>query len=388
MQSETITKLLIVDDLPENLQALAKIIEQPDRQIYQASGGEAALDMLLKQDFALAILDVMMPGMNGFELAELMRGTEKTRHIPIIFVSAGGKELNFAFKGYETGAVDFLHKPLDVFAVKSKVNVFVALHQQRNEVKRQVAALERNRKELQATQLELQRALKMRDDFMSLVAHELRTPLNTLHVEAQLRKLQLDKGMAEAFTPEKVRAMVERDSRQIQSMIRLISDMGDVSRIQSGKLSVRRAPVDLAQLLQRIVGDLAQQAEAAGSSIHLHATGPVMCECDEIRVEQIVINLLTNALRYGGTQPVDVYLRETGSEVEIAVHDQGRGIAPEEQQRIFEKFERGGAKETCDGLGMGLYIARELADAHQGSLEVESKLGDGATFKLRLPKRA
>ena len=385
MQSETITKVLIVDDLPENLQALAGIIEQPDRQIYQASSGEAALDMLLKQDFALAILDVMMPGMNGFELAELMRGTEKTRHIPIIFVSAGGRELNFAFKGYETGAVDFLHKPLEVFAVKSKVNVFVALHQQRNEVKRQVAALERNRKELQQTQLELQRALKMRDDFMSMVAHELRTPLNTLHVEAQLRKLQLDRGIAEAFTPEKIRAMVERDSRQIQSMIRLIGDMGDVSRIQSGKLSIRRTPVDLARLLQRIVGDLAQQAEAAGCSISLQAPSQIICECDEIRVEQIVINLLTNALRYGGAQPVEVRLTELEAEVEIAVHDRGLGIAPEEQQRIFEKFERGGTKAASEGLGMGLFIARELADAHGGSLQVVSKLGEGATFSLRLP---
>ena len=117
------TKLLIVDDLPENLQALAKVIEQDDREIYQASSGDAALALLLEHDFALAILDVMMPDMNGFELAELMRGTEKTRHIPIVFVSAGGKELNYAFKGYETGAVDFLHKPLDIGAVKSKVNV-------------------------------------------------------------------------------------------------------------------------------------------------------------------------------------------------------------------------------------------------------------------------
>ena len=187
-------KLLIVDDLPENLQALSKIIEQDDRIIYSAQSGDAALGLLLEHEFALAILDVMMPGMNGFELAELMRSTEKTRHIPIVFVSAGGRELNFAFRGYESGAVDFLHKPLDIAAVKSKVNVFVSLYQQRNEVKRQVRILEENRRVLDATKGELEEAIKMRDDFMSLVAHELRTPLNTLYVETQLRQLQLERG--------------------------------------------------------------------------------------------------------------------------------------------------------------------------------------------------
>jgi DNA-binding response OmpR family regulator len=137
--------------------------------------------LLLEHDFALAILDVQMPEMDGFELAQLMRGTEKTRHIPIVFVTAAGKEMNFAFQGYESGAVDFLHKPLDINAVQSKVNVFVALHQQRSETRRQVQALEYSRqqqeallKELRATQAELQRLLRLRDEFMSMVAHDAR----------------------------------------------------------------------------------------------------------------------------------------------------------------------------------------------------------------------
>ncbi len=131
-------KLLIVDDLPENLLALEALIRQDNRIIFQASRGEDALNLLLQHDFALAILDVQMPGMNGFELAEMMRSTEKTRHVPIVFVTAAGKESNYSFKGYETGAVDFLYKPLDIEAVKSKVNVFVELYLQRNETRRQV----------------------------------------------------------------------------------------------------------------------------------------------------------------------------------------------------------------------------------------------------------
>lgn len=383
--SKLTTKLLIVDDLPENLLALSKIIEQEDRIIYQASSGEQALALLLEHDFALAIVDVMMPEMDGFELAELMRGTERTRNVPIVFVSAAGKELNYAFKGYETGAVDFLYKPLDIAAVKSKVNVFVALCQQRHEVKLQVEALEQSRRELRATQAELERSVRMRDDFMSMVAHELRTPLNTLFLETQLRGMQLDKGNMAAFSEDLLRKMVARDGRQIHSMIRLINDMVDVTRIRSGKLSIRPAETELAALLERIVGDLAQRAEADGGTILLHAPEKVAGVWDEFRVEQVIINLLTNALRYGGSKPVKITLLRDEQHAEIEVRDQGVGISPEDQLRIFNPFERAGTKDVREGLGLGLYIARQLAESHGGKLEVSSKPNEGAAFKLTLP---
>lgn len=379
------TKLLIVDDLRENLQALSKIIEQDDRDIYQALSGEEALALLLEHDFALAILDVMMPDMNGFELAELMRGAEKTRHIPIVFVSAGGKELNYAFKGYETGAVDFLHKPLDIAAVKSKVNVFVSLYQQRVKVKQQVDALEQSQRELHATQLELERALKMRDDFMSLVAHELRTPLNTLHLETQVRRLRLQREEISAFNKDYLNAMVERDNRQIQSMIRLINDMVDVSRATTGTLSIRPAVVNLSQLVVRIVEDFTQQAQIAGCCLRLESAPDVAGDWDEFRVEQILVNLITNALRYGGGKPVNISFSLMDNHIDIHVQDQGAGIPVSEQQRIFEKFERLGNNQVKEGLGMGLYIARQLAEAHGGNLTVSNTPGAGACFTLRLP---
>lgn len=379
------TKLLIVDDLPENLQALTKVIEQDDREIFQASSGDAALALLLEHDFALAILDVMMPDMNGFELAELMRGTEKTRHIPIVFVSAGGKELNYAFKGYETGAVDFLHKPLDIAAVKSKVNVFVSLYQQRIQVKQQVEALEKSQRQLHVTQTELECALKMRDDFISLVAHELRTPLNTLHIESQVRLLQLQRGDLTVFNKERLYSMVERDTRQINSMVRLINDMVDVSRVNSGNLSIRLEQIDLSQLVQRIVGDFAQQAQAAGGCLNVNIAEGIFGSWDDFRIEQIIVNLITNALRYGGCKPITVSLAIVADSVELQVQDKGNGIPVNEQQRIFEKFERLGNNQVREGLGMGLYIARQLAEAHGGSLTVSSNIGEGSCFTLRLP---
>jgi len=392
MSAQDPSKLLIVDDLPENLRALDALIRDGQRQVFQAASGEEALTLMLEHEFALAILDVQMPGMDGFELAELMRGTERTRNIPIVFVSAAGRELNYAFKGYEQGAVDFLHKPLDPDAVRSKVNVFVTLDQQRREMRRQMEALERSRREqdillreLNKTQEELQRSLRMRDDFMSLVAHELRTPLNTLFLETQMRSLQLNRGNLPAFDPEQMGNMIKRDERQIKAMIRLIDDMLDVSRMKSGTLSIRPARVELMGLLERVVNDLSLQAAAANSTLQLAGHAPVEGFWDEFRIEQVIVNLLTNALRYGGGGTVEVSVHEIGCNVRIDVRDHGKGIAPDYIDRIFEPYERGAKAGEPKGLGLGLYISRQLATSHGGELTVQSVQGQGATFSLLLP---
>jgi signal transduction histidine kinase len=386
------SNLLIVDDLPDNLRALDALVRDEQRVVFHAHSGEEALALLLEHEFALAILDVQMPGMDGFELAELMRSTSRTRHIPIVFVSAAGRELNYAFKGYESGAVDFLYKPLDPDAVRGKVNVFVALDQQRRETRRQMEALERSRREqelllaaLNATRQELERSLRMRDEFMSLVAHELRTPLNTLFLESQMRTLQLQRGTLPSSDPAQMGAMIKRDERQIKAMIRLIDDMLDVSRMKSGTLSIRPGEVELLDLLERVVGDLALQAAACGASVSLAPHPPVRGWWDEFRVEQVVVNLLTNALRYGGGAPVEIGVEATADTVRIDVRDHGNGIGPEDIERIFDPYERGARNGESNGLGLGLYISRQLAAAHGGTLAATSEPGAGATFSLTLP---
>ncbi|MCH4901761.1 MULTISPECIES: hybrid sensor histidine kinase/response regulator [Pseudomonas] len=392
MLSNIQAKLLIVDDLPENLLALEALIKREDRTVYKALSADEALSLLLQHEFAMAILDVQMPGMNGFELAELMRGTEKTKNIPIIFVSAAGRELNYAFKGYESGAVDFLHKPLDIHAVKSKVNVFVDLYRQSKAMKQQVEALEQSRREqeallqqLQSTQGELEQAVRMRDDFMSIVAHEVRTPLNGLILETQLRKMHLARDNAAAFTLDKMHAMVDRDERQIKSLIRLIEDMLDVSRIRTGKLSIRPSRFDLAQLVGTLLENFAQQIEAAETEVSFTATEPVEGQWDEFRIEQVVSNLLTNALRYGGKSPIQVRVYREGNEARVEVQDQGIGISEENQKRIFQQFERVSAKTVVAGLGLGLFISEQIVAAHGGSIVVESKINEGALFRVCLP---
>lgn len=387
------SKLLIVDDLPGNLLALDALIRGPGRSVFQAGSADEALALMLEHEFALAILDVQMPVMNGFELAELMRGTERTRHIPIIFVSAAGREMNYAFQGYESGAVDFLQKPLDAYVVTSKVNVFVDLHRHRKALKREMEALAASHREqealvekLQTTQAELQRAVRVRDDFMSMVSHELRTPLNTLYLETQVRKMHLAKGNLKPFTAEQLPTLIERDQRQIQNMVRLIDDMLDVTRLRRDALSIRPKPFDLTALARRVIDNLAQQADAAGSQITLDAPFEVPGVWDEFRIEQVLTNLLTNALRYGGGKPVQVEVAQNEGVATMSVRDRGIGVAEADQERIFEQFERtDDSRKHAAGLGLGLYITREIVRAHGGTIALESVAGEGSLFEVTLP---
>ena len=391
MTKDRATRILIVDDLPENLMALEASIRDDGYSIHQATSGEEALALLLEHEFALAILDVQMPGMNGFELAELIRGMARTRHLPIVFVSAAGKELDYAFKGYENGAVDFLYKPLDAYAVKSKVQVFVDLYRQRTELRRQLAALEESRRrqqalvaELQTAQIDLERALQMRDEFMSMVVHELRTPLSVLAMEVRVRQHQVAAGNSTFFSAENLSRMFERDQRQVRSLTRLIDDMLDVSQIQHGKMSIRRGPCDLAAMLRRVVAEV--QGQRSDVPIMLKADGvDAVGEWDEFRLEQVVVNLLTNALRYGAGKPVRVELEQLPGATAIRVTDQGVGIAPDDRARVFEQFVRVGDRMRTPGLGLGLYITKQLVEAHGGTISVESTLGEGSTFTVALP---
>jgi signal transduction histidine kinase len=366
------SKLLIVDDLPENLVALEALVRGEGREVYCAGSGEQALDLLLEHEFAVAILDVQMPGMNGFELAQLMRGTERTRRIPIVFVTAAGHDSAYAFHGYETGAVDFLYKPLDPHAVRSKVNVFVELARQRQA--------------LEEAQQQLKRAVTMRDDFMSMVSHELRTPLNTLFLQVQMRKKILTGEVRQSDFPT-LRKMVERDERQIRSMVRLIDDMLDVSRLRTGTLAMAYAPADLATITRGVVDSLIDPALAAGCQLLLDAPESLPLVCDEFRVEQVITNLLTNALRYGAGKPVTVRVEASGPDALVVVKDGGMGIALADQDRIFGQFERTDDARKIAGLGLGLFITRHIVRAHGGEISVRSAPGQGAEFTVRLPLR-
>jgi signal transduction histidine kinase len=177
----------------------------------------------------------------------------------------------------------------------------------------------------------------MRDDFMSIVSHELKTPLNTLILEVQLRKLQMSREHFEPFGKERLQQMVEKDERQIQSLIRLIDDMLDVSRIRTGKLSIRPSRFDLAQLVGNVVESFAAQMEAKGCQLQLERSEPIVGVWDEFRIEQVLANLLTNAMRYGAGRPVQVSVAACAEGACIEVRDHGIGISPKSLERIFHQ---------------------------------------------------
>ena len=385
-------KILLVDDLPENLLALQALLRDIDRlELHTATSGEEALSLLLEHEFALALLDVQMPGMTGFELAELIRGSSRTMHLPIVFVSAADREQSYTFRGYENGAVDFLYKPLDGYAVKSKVRVFTELHLKSRELRRQLIELEAARVEqerllatLTQTQAELQRSLTMRDEFMSMVSHELRTPLSVMTLDVVMRQEKLKRDDLAWFSRERLQSMVARDDRQLRSMTRLIDDMLDISRIQHGKLSIRPRRTDLGELARHVVADF--DVHYRNVPLHVGAAEGIVGDWDDSRIGQVLVNLLSNALRYGGGKPVQVEVGRTPEGMALlAVTDQGPGIPVEEQQRIFEQFERGADAHGSPGMGLGLFISRYFVQAHGGSLTVKSEPGAGSRFEVQLP---
>ncbi|MFG6413094.1 ATP-binding protein [Roseateles sp. DC23W] len=384
-------KILLVDDLPENLVALEALLRDDQLAIYTATSGEDALSLMLEHEFALALLDVQMPGMSGFELAELIRGSSRTSHLPIVFVSAADREQSYTFRGYENGAVDFLYKPLDHHAVKSKVRVFVELHAKSRELRRQLVELETARAEqesllgaLQLVQADLQRALKMRDEFMSMVTHELRTPLGVMALEVELRQRRLDRDDLGWFTRERLQAMLAKDSRQVRSMTRLIEDMLDIARIQHGKLSIRPRRTDLGELARAIVADFT--ALYRDVPLALEVQDGIVGEWDDSRIGQVLVNLLSNALRYGEGRPVHVTVaRSPEGLARLTVTDQGMGIPLADQRKIFEQFERLAGAAQSPGLGLGLYISLHFVQAHGGQISVRSAPGEGSCFEVLLP---
>ena len=384
-------EILIVDDMKDNLLALKSLLERDDLNIYQARSGIEALDLMMIHDFSLAMLDVQMPDMDGFELAELMRGFNKTKNIPIIFVTAIAKELKYVFKGYESGAVDFLSKPLEPHIVKSKVNVFLELHQQKKELQKKVEALKQIQDEqaklltqLNKTKEELEQAVRVREEFMSIAGHELKTPLTTLKLQIQIRKRNLEKGNDSLFTTEALTKMFDSDDKQVGRLTRLIDDMLDISRINTGKLSMNLEDFDLCSLIHDVVKNHLELFNTTDNQITIDPFEPINGRWDKLRIEQVITNLLTNAIRYGEGKPIKISMSTEQGRAVVVIKDQGIGIAKEDLKRIFQRFERATGTEAS-GLGLGLYIVSQIIQAHKGFINVESHPGRGSVFTIDLP---
>jgi two-component system, sensor histidine kinase and response regulator len=360
------TTCLLVDDLDENLLVLSALLEPLEVEILTARSGLEALDLLLIHDVALVLLDVQMPEMDGFELAEIMRGAERTRHIPLIFVTAGGREAQRTFKGYDLGAVDFLYKPIDAHVLLSKARVFFELHRQKQQLAQQL----RERTE----------TLRMNETFAAMLGHDLRSPLDFLVTASHLLERVAD-------DPEAVRRTAQQMRASGQRMARMIADMLDLARGRlGGGIPIHPQPIDLAAVVQRVVVEC--QAGQPDTPIVVDAAGDLTCDADPERLAQVVSNLLGNALQHGEAGR-DVIVRLDGtapSTIGVAVENAGE-IAPDALPHLFEAFARGPVRSREDGLGLGLYITAQIAQAHGGAAVARSEHG-ATTIEVTLPRRA
>lgn len=366
---------LLVDDLEGNLLSLEGLLRRENLILLKARSGPEALEMLLQHEVDLALLDVQMPGMDGFELAELMRGNERTRRIPIIFLTAGSADRQRRFRGYEAGAVDFLHKPIEPDILRSKADVFYELALQRQQLSRQ-------RDALRVYAEALKEADRRKDEFLAVLAHELRNPLAPIRYGLEIMKMSADEPVS-----EDIRAMMHR---QLSHLVRLIDDLLDVSRISRGKINLSKESVELSEALQAALEASRPLIEANKHTLELRsAEEPIWIFADLTRIAQVVSNLLNNAAKYtpvGGH--ITLSVNRDGDHVVIDVIDNGVGIPQAMLPRVFELFTQvdGDTKRSQGGLGIGLALARQLVEMHNGTLTVASEgEGKGSTFTLRLP---
>lgn len=487
--------ILIVDDNQSNLYSLKKLLESKSFQVDTAESGEEALMKALKNDYALIILDVQMPDMDGFEVAETLAGYSKTKEVPIIFLSAVNTEKRFITRGYASGGKDYVTKPVDPEILMLKVKTFYNLQEQNIAMKKTQQSLElevKGRRESQVTmksqidhfhlmleslpqiaftlnedgivdfvngkwydyshseknfpethpddeniQEEFQRCRKKgksleleirikniesgnfryhllrvtpvyeedtiknwvgtftdiddqkkvekeKDEFLSIASHELKTPLTSIKAYVQLleRKLKLDKESAEAGFLTKVQD-------QIEKLNTLITDLLDVSKIENGKLKITKKPVNLESVISNAIDTIVQTHESR-VKIKRDGTKPdILIPLDAIRIEQVLINFLTNAIKYSPQNNqviVTTFVDEEEQEVRVSVTDFGIGIPDFKQEAVFNKFYR--VEESSlqfQGMGIGLFICSEIIKQHHGNIGVSSKIDEGSTFYFTLP---
>jgi signal transduction histidine kinase len=423
--------VLAVDDTPANLRSLEVLLEDLGVNMVTASSGSEALRHLLEREFALILLDVQMPGIDGLETARLVRARERTRHIPIIFVTAHHRSEDNVSRGYELGAVDYLFKPIVPEVLRTKVSVFLELHRRSQEVKAQAELLrqasereharelaeararyeqsllreemERERKvaealgqraeelarlvaEKQRAEEALRDADRRKDEFLAMLAHELRNPLAP--VRHALEVVRVRSG-----SDDVVRRTLASAERQVVHMTRLVDDLLDVSRITRGRVELRRGTVALADVVEAAVQACEPDVRKRGHALVVELPEEaVLLDADATRLTQVVANLLHNASKYtpeGGR--LRLWATPEEGWVSVSVRDSGIGIREDMLQRVFELFVQ--VDPTSDraqgGLGLGLTLVRRLVEMHGGTVHARSEgPGKGSEFVVRLPRLA
>ncbi|MBN9684190.1 MULTISPECIES: hybrid sensor histidine kinase/response regulator [unclassified Corallococcus] len=360
-------RVLVVDDNADMREYVERVLS-PSFDVTLATDGQAALAAARASPPDLVLTDVMMPRLGGFGLLRGLRERPSTRAVPVVMLSARAGE-EAAVEGLEAGADDYLVKPFSARELVARVRSMLELSRTRREVLRQELLSQSLRESVQA-----------RDDFLAVASHELKTPLAAfrLHLERLERSLGED-ALGRAKSP------LESAGRQVRRLHALMETLLDVSQLTTGRLALDLNDVDLSAVVGNAVARLREEMARTGVTVTLDAGAPLVGRYDRLRIDQVVTHLLTNAAKYGQGRPIAVRVAAGEGTARLIVRDEGIGISEADRARIFERFERAVPGRNYGGLGLGLWIARQVVEAHGGRISVDSQPGAGSTFVVELP---
>ena len=377
--------VLIVDDRPDNLLALEAVLEPLSVRVARANSGAEALRRLLNEEFAVILLDVQMPEIDGFETARLIKGRERTRSVPIIFLTAISREMEHQLEGYGSGAVDYITKPFEPVVLRSKVSVFVDLYRQARVIEEQNALLARRLEERDRAQAalarqsaELERSNAELERFALAASHDLSEPL---HVLAGLLEL-LAHRQAEGDERDTAE-LLERARAGVSRMCEMVEQLLVYARFSAGALNLQ--PVDLGAVLEEAKRELADRIESADASVTADPLPTVVG--DEWQLRRALVHLLDNALEFRSDRPPEVHvgLSRRGGEWVVSVRDNGIGMEADQLARLFTMFSRFHPREEHGGAGLGLATSRRVVERHGGAIWADSLPGRGTTVSFTLP---
>jgi signal transduction histidine kinase len=377
-------KILVVDDVPSKLMAIEAVLESLDQTVVSVNSGAEALRRLLADDFAVILLDVNMPGLDGFETAELIRQRKRSEHTPIIFLTAFADDA-YADRGYALGAVDYLLTPAAPEVLRAKVAVFVDLFHKSEQVRRQADQRVLLAQE-QAARLEAERASLAKSQFLTNISHELRTPMTAIIGMSDL-------ALADDLSPP-VRSYLETVHTNAHLLLELLNEILDLSKLEAGTLTLESAPLHLRQIIGELTHTFSHRANLKGLrfDVHVDPSVPDHLIGDSLRLRQIIVNLLTNAIKFTerGSVALEIQLASSCDReawLKFSVTDTGIGISAADQERIFAPFTQVDSSNTRrhDGAGLGLAISADLIRALGGVRSVVSTLGEGSVFSFTVP---
>jgi signal transduction histidine kinase len=361
-------QILIVDDTPANIDVLDQILEEEGYKISVAATGEAALKLAPKIIPDLILLDIMMPGIDGFETCQQLKADPTTRDIPILFLTAKNEGADIA-RGFSLGAVDYITKPF----LEEEVCARIRFHLQRRQLLRQLK--ESNHKLTEVNEL--------KNKFLGMASHDLRSPITSIRGYARIL-LDQSKDLPEDARLEFLDAIHEISGH----MLNLLSDLLNISMIESGKLELRIVSGSLKTVVEERTRIFKFIAEKKNISIHSELDAiPNFC-FDANRIGQVVDNLLSNAIKFSPAgKEIRIFLKQNQDQAVFSVQDKGPGISQEDQEKLFQHFQKLEPRPTGDepSHGLGLAIAKKMIEAHRGILNVESAPGKGATFSFEIP---